>query len=125
MDLKKKPGINVISADFMQQWNSALKNTERRLVELLRDETKKIISSLDAEFETSLKEAYPRNLKAARERVIKENDFILLKCYRDVETKNGGSLRVELAQRKGNLKEIRIGLSLSIFRIDREEKEKC
>ena len=63
----------MISPDFMQQWNSALKNTERRLVELLRDETKKIISSLAAEFETSLKEAYPRNLKAARERVIKEN----------------------------------------------------
>ena len=71
--MKKKPGINVISPDFMQQWNSALKNTERRLVKLLRDETKKIVSSLDIEFETSLKEAYPRNLKAARERVIKEN----------------------------------------------------
>ena len=71
----------------MQQWNSALKNTERRLAELLRDETKKIISSLDAKFETSLKEAYPRNLKAARQRVIKKNDFILLKGYRDVETK--------------------------------------
>ena len=73
LKIKKQPGINVISPDFMQQWNSALKNTERRLVELLRDETKKIISSLAAEFETSLKEAYPRNLKAARERVIKEN----------------------------------------------------
>ena len=65
--------MNVISPDFMQQWNSALKNTERCLVELLRDETKKIVSSLDVEFETSLKEAYPRNLKAARERNIKEN----------------------------------------------------
>ena len=73
LKIKKQPGINVISPDFMQQWNSALKNTERRLVELLRDETKKIISSLAAEFGTSLKEAYPRNLKAARERVIKEN----------------------------------------------------
>ena len=57
----------------MQQWNSALKNTERRLMELLLDEIKKIVSSLDTEFETSLKEAYPKNLKAARERVIKEN----------------------------------------------------
>ena len=71
--IKKKPGINVISPDFMQQWNSALKNTERCLVELLRDETKKIVSSLDVEFETSLKEAYPRNLKAPREHIIKEN----------------------------------------------------
>ena len=69
----KIPGINVISPDFMQQWNSVKKNTERRLVELLCNETKKIVSSLDVGFETSLKEAYPRNLKAARERVIKEN----------------------------------------------------
>ena len=37
LKIKKKPGINVISSDFMQQWNSALKNTERYLVELLRD----------------------------------------------------------------------------------------
>ena len=36
--IKKKPGINVISPGFMQQWNSALKNTERRLMELLLDE---------------------------------------------------------------------------------------
>ena len=72
-DYRQKPGINVISPNFMQQWNSALKNTERRLVELLRDETKKIVSSLYVEFETSLKEAYPRNLKGTRERVIKEN----------------------------------------------------
>ena len=63
----------MISPGFMQQWNSALKNTERRLMELLLDGIKKIVSSLDIEFETSLKEAYPRNLKAARERVIKEN----------------------------------------------------
>ena len=71
--IKKKPSINVISPGFMQQWNSALKNTERRFMELLLDETKKIVSSLDIEFETSLKEAYPKNLTAAREHVIKEN----------------------------------------------------
>ena len=62
-----------MSPDFMQQWNSSLKNTEKCLLELLHDETKKTVSSLDVEFETSLKEAYRRNLKAARERIIKEN----------------------------------------------------
>ena len=75
--IKKKPGINVILPDFMQQWNWALKKTEKYLVELLHDETKKIISSLDAEFETSVKEAYPRNLKAAREHIMKENVHLL------------------------------------------------
>ena len=45
----------------------------KQSIELLCNETKKIVSSLDVEFETSLKEAYPRTVKAARERVIKEN----------------------------------------------------
>ena len=54
----------------------AFKNTERHLVELLRDETRKVVSSLDAELETSLKEAYPRNLKAARECVIKNAHLV-------------------------------------------------
>ena len=66
----------------MQQWNLALKNTDRRLVELLRDETTKIVSSLDVEFNTSLKEAQPRNLKAARERVIKENVHLVERLQR-------------------------------------------
>ena len=66
----------------MQQWNLALKNTDRRLVELLHDETKKIVSSLDVEFNTSLKEAQPRNLKAARERVIKENVHLVERLQR-------------------------------------------
>ena len=51
----------------------ALKNTKRSLVELLCDETKKIVSSSDVELETFLKETSPRNLKAAMECVIKEN----------------------------------------------------
>ena len=52
------------------------------MVELLRDETRKVVSSLDAEFETSLKEAYPRNLKAARECVIKENAHLVERLQR-------------------------------------------
>ena len=49
------------------------KKHRRAFGRTVRDETKKVVSSLDIEFETSLKEAYPRNLKAARERVIREN----------------------------------------------------
>ena len=93
------------------------------MVELLRDETTKIVSLLDVKFETSLKEAYLRNLKAAWEHVIKENVHPVenLQRRKNKKWRKFGS-RVELVQGKRNLKEIRIGLSLSIFWIDREKK---
>ena len=126
LGIKIKPGINVISPDFMQQWNSALQNTERRLVELLRDETTKIVSLLNVKFETSLEEAYLKNLKAAREHVIKENVHPVESLRRRKNKKwRKFESRVELVQGERNLKGIRIGLSLSIFWIDREEKEIC
>ena len=48
----------------------------------MRDEAKKIVSSLDVELEASLKETYPRNLKTARERVIKENVHLVERVQR-------------------------------------------
>ena len=48
-----------------------------RLVELLRDKTRKIVSSLNLEFEASLNKAYPMNLKPARGHVIKENVYLV------------------------------------------------
>ena len=57
------------------------------MVKLLRDETKKIISLVHVEFETSLKEAYPGNLKAARERVITENVHLVESLQRRRNTK--------------------------------------
>ena len=80
------------------------------MLELLRDETKKIASLLDVEFETSLKEAYPTNLKAARESVIKENIHL-----------------VEGLQRRGNRKwrkfEGRAGASFFFYEYDIHNKE--
>ena len=96
----------MILPDFMQHWNSALKNTERHLVELLRDETKKIVSSLDAEFKTSLKEAYPRNLKAARECVVKENVHLvesLQRCRNKKWRKFEGRVGANYEKLEGNL----------------------
>ena len=98
----------------MQQWNSVLKNTERRLVELLHDETKKIVSSLDVEFETSLKETYPRNYKATMESVIKENVYLVEslrrrrnKKWRKFEGRVGVSReKVEQPRPQSNFKKI-------------------
>ena len=40
------------------------------------------MSSLDVEFKTSLKEAYPKNLKVAMEHVIKENVHLVERLQR-------------------------------------------
>ena len=61
----------------------SFKKHRMRLVEMLRDETKKTVSSLDVEFETSLKEIIKQQGSALSRRM-----YILLKGYRDVEIKN-------------------------------------
>ena len=60
----------VLSA-FMNRWNSGLKVAERSLVELLREETEKVVASLDTAFENSLKEAFSGSIQAARARACK------------------------------------------------------
>ena len=61
----------------------SFKKHRMRLVEMLRDETKKTVSSLDVEFETSLKEIIKQQGSVLSRRM-----YILLKGYRDVEIKN-------------------------------------
>ena len=74
--IKKNPGINMTSSDFMNRWNSALKIAERSLVELLREETEKVVASLDTAFENSLKEVSSGNVQVARARVIKNGKHL-------------------------------------------------
>ena len=66
----------MISSDFMNRWNSALKTEERSLVELLREETEKVVASLDTAFENSFKEVSSRNVQVARARVIKNGKHL-------------------------------------------------
>ena len=66
----------MISSDFMNRWNSALKIAERSLVELLRKETEKVVASLDIAFENSLQEAFSGNVQAARARLIKNSKHL-------------------------------------------------
>ena len=68
--------INVISSDFTNRWNSALKVAERSLVELLREETEKVAASLDTAFGNSLIEAFSGNIQVARTRVIKNGKHL-------------------------------------------------
>ena len=66
----------MISSDVMNRWNPALKVAERSLVELLREETEKVVASLDTAFENSLIEAFPGNVQVARARVIKNGKHL-------------------------------------------------
>ena len=66
----------MISSDVMNRWNSALKVAERSLVELLREETEKVVASLDTAFENSLIEAFSGNVQVARARVIKNGKHL-------------------------------------------------
>ena len=69
----KKSEISGISPDFMGQWNSVSKGTERHLVELLLKESKKVVSSLNNEFETLLKSSFSKDFKVERDRVVKRS----------------------------------------------------
>ena len=62
----KKPGISVISAGFMEKWNSVLKSTEGHLVKLLLKESEKVVSSLNNEFETLLLSSFFKDLKSRK-----------------------------------------------------------
>ena len=66
----------MISSDFMNRWNSALKVAERSLVELLREETEKVVASLDTAFGNSLTEAFSGNIQVARARVIENGKHL-------------------------------------------------
>ena len=88
------------------------------MVELLRDETKKIASSLDVEFE-----AYPRNLKAAKERIIKVNVDLAEslqrrrnKKWRKLEGRVGAN-REKLERNSDRFKSVNIS--------DRQRRKRC
>ena len=61
----------------MIRWNFALKVPERSLVELLREETEKVVASLDTAFGNSLMEAFSGNTQVARARVIKNGKHLV------------------------------------------------
>ena len=56
--------------------NSALKITERRLVELLREETEKVVARLYTAFENYLKGVFSGNVRAVTTRVIKNGKHL-------------------------------------------------
>ena len=49
--INKKPGIQTISLDFLEKWNSVLRIAERQLIELLLTEAKVVSKMIEDKFE--------------------------------------------------------------------------
>ena len=84
--IKKKPGIQFTSQEFIENWNLVLKKTERRLVEILLEETETVINEMKNNFERKLKEHYPQNYGSVR-RNIKKDTHIVTRILREKREK--------------------------------------
>ena len=50
LKINKKPSIQIISLDFLEKWNSVLRNAERQLIELLLTEAKVVSKVVEDKF---------------------------------------------------------------------------
>ena len=48
--INKKPSIQIISLDFLEKWNSVLRNAERQLIELLLTKAKVVSKVVEDKF---------------------------------------------------------------------------
>ena len=63
LQLKKLAQIESISEDFRTKWSNILYNTERKLVNLLLDETNVMHKKLEDDFDKALRISYPHNYR--------------------------------------------------------------
>ena len=61
LQINKKPGIQTISLEFPEKWNSFLRNAERQLIELLLTEAKVVSKAVQNKFERKLREMFLEN----------------------------------------------------------------
>ena len=65
LQINKNPGIQIISLDFFEKWNSVLRNAERQLIELLFTEAKVVSKAVEDRFDRKLREMIPENFRSA------------------------------------------------------------
>ena len=61
MKIKKSPAITPVSEDFNTKWNEVLYNAEKNLVELLLDESSKVIAKSQVELDLEVRKIDPKN----------------------------------------------------------------
>ena len=66
LKIKKRPASEPISKDFNIKWNNILRNAERNLVELLLNESLKVVERVELDLDLELKRVYPKNYEDKR-----------------------------------------------------------
>ena len=78
MQINKKPGIDIISLDFLKKWSSVLKNAERQLIQSLLSEAKVVSKAIQNKFERTLREMFSENFKARRNKVEQQREALVV-----------------------------------------------
>ena len=64
--IKKSPAFEPISKDFNIKWSNILRDAERNLVELLLNESLKVVERIELDLDLELKRVYPKNYEKKR-----------------------------------------------------------
>ena len=75
--IKRKPGIQTASVNFIEKWNEILKGTERKLVELLLTESVIVSKTIEDKFEEKLKETFPNNFRSIRNQIKQQSKEVI------------------------------------------------
>ena len=63
LKIKKRHTFEPISKDFNIKWNNILWDAERNLVELLLNESLKVVERAELDLDLELKRVYPKNMR--------------------------------------------------------------
>ena len=67
--LKKSPTFQPVSPDFDLNWNNVLYDAEKKLVKLLLEEPKKVITKIDTDIAIEIETKYPETTQEEREKI--------------------------------------------------------
>ena len=115
LQTNKKPCVPAISIDFLEEWNSVLRNAQRHLIEPVLTEVKVVSKAVEDKFERKLREMFPEKFTTARNKVKQQSKKLVItlrnrhhKKWLNIRRKEsnfqsiGGSVREFKEQVKGN-----------------------
>ena len=72
--IKKKPGITPKSIKFLSRWKEILKQAEKGLIQLLSEESKNVVDSIETELESFIHANFSADLVTERNRLEKAGE---------------------------------------------------
>ena len=72
--IKNKPGIAPKSINLLSRWKEILRQVERGLIELMSEESKNVVHSIETELESLLHSNFPADLATERNRLEKAGE---------------------------------------------------